>query len=74
MFELLFTKVVVPLAVDAVTKYIGSSSTDKDDKVLKVVKEGAKYLVDKPNNTLEKETTIQDVEKCLMRFTQGEQG
>lgn len=40
---------LLPVAVDIIRGYIKSSSTKKDDKILEVVQEGARYLADCPN-------------------------
>lgn len=43
---------LLPLAIDIIKKYIESSDSESDDKVLEIVKDGAKYLVCKDNNKL----------------------
>jgi len=43
------------LGISLITKYIKSSSSSNDDKVLEVVKSGAKYLANKTNNDLSSE-------------------
>ena len=52
MFELLLKKLIIPLSVEAVKKYVKSTDSTKDDKVLEIVKTGATYLANKPNNNL----------------------
>lgn len=52
MFSLLFTELILPVAVTAVKSYINSSETKKDDKVLEIVQKGAIYLSEQPNNTV----------------------
>lgn len=65
MWNLVLTNLVLPLAVDTVKKYINSTESKKDDKVLEVVQAGATYLADKPNNNVPK--TYADVLKsCQM--------
>jgi len=48
------------LGINLVVGYINSSKTNKDDEVLKVVKDGAQYLSNKQNNdvTVELAETI----------------
>ncbi|WP_332444342.1 hypothetical protein [Wolinella succinogenes] len=46
MFNL--ASILVPLAVEVLKSYVSSSATSKDDKILEVVKTGAKYLADCP--------------------------
>lgn len=48
-----FVSIFLPLAIDLVKKYIVSSETKHDDKVLDIVQEGCKYLAFKSNNTLD---------------------
>jgi len=43
---------LLPYAIDLIVKYIQSSDSSKDDKVLEVVKIGADYLAHKDNNDL----------------------
>ena len=40
------------LGINLVTKYIESSDSEQDDKILDVVKDGAKYLSAKDNNDI----------------------
>lgn len=61
MWNLLLTNVVLPIAVDAVKKYINSTESKKDDKVLDLVQTGASYLANKSNNTLD--NTLADMVK-----------
>jgi hypothetical protein len=69
MWNLLLTHVVLPLAVDATKKYIESSETKKDDKVLEIVQVGATYLAHKPNNTVSVKTA-DSLSSDTMRQTQ----
>lgn len=71
MLGLILKEIFLPLAVNTVVKYIDSSSTKKDDEVLKVVQKGARYLVDNTNNTLEKDLKVDDISKCKMKKIQG---
>ena len=50
---------LVPYAIDIIVKYVESSDSSKDDKVLDVVKIGAEYLARKSNNNL----SFEDCEK-----------
>lgn len=43
---------LLPYAIDIIVKYIKSSDSSKDDKVLDIVKIGAKYLAGKENNNV----------------------
>ena len=40
------------LGINLVTKYIESSDSKQDDKVLKVIQDGAEYLSAKDNNDM----------------------
>ena len=42
------SSLLIPLAVEVIKSYVASSATNKDDKILEVVKTGAKYLADCP--------------------------
>ncbi|NOQ31673.1 MAG: hypothetical protein GQ570_11180 [Helicobacteraceae bacterium] len=44
MFSLLLTNFILPLAVSTVKKYIASSDTKNDDKILDIVIQGSKYI------------------------------
>ncbi len=48
----LFT-MVLPYLLEMLLAYIKSSDTTQDDKVLKIVQEGARYLAPCPNNSLQ---------------------
>jgi len=43
-----------PLAYQIFELYVKNSSSKKDDLVLKVIQEGADYLANKSNNTVDK--------------------
>lgn len=43
---------LLPFIFDLIKEYIRSTDTDKDDEVLNIVQEGAKYLAEKDNNTV----------------------
>lgn len=43
------SSLLVPLAVEVIKSYVASSATSKDDKILEVVKTGARYLADCPS-------------------------
>lgn len=59
MWLLVLKNLVLPLAVSSLNEYVKDSSSTKDDKVLELVKVGAKYLSEKPNNTVSKKTAQQ---------------
>lgn len=56
----------LPLAIDIVKKYISSSESKHDDKVLDVVQEGCKYLAPKDNNDLDEFDALR-VGSAIMR-------
>lgn len=70
MWNLLISNVILPIAVNSVKKYINSTESKKDDKVLEIVQVGATYLADKPNNDLPK-TYADVIKKCEMKKIQG---
>jgi hypothetical protein len=43
---------LLPLAVELLRSYLNNSSSKKDDLILQVIKDGAKYLSQKDNNNL----------------------
>jgi len=65
MWNLLLTNLVVPLAVDGIKKYINSTESKKDDKVLELVQTGASYLAKKPNNTVDNVLASQLEDKSM---------
>lgn len=69
MWNIILTNLVLPLAVDTVKKYIDSTESKKDDKVLEVVQTGAKYLANKGNNTITLDLS-KELDKKEMIFTQ----
>ncbi|RXK01508.1 hypothetical protein CRV02_08340 [Arcobacter sp. CECT 8989] len=69
MWASILTNFVLPLAVDTVKKYIDSTESKKDDKVLEVVQSGAKYLANKGNNTITLDLS-KELDKKEMVFTQ----
>jgi hypothetical protein len=69
MWNFLLTQVVLPIAVKSTIKYIESSETKKDDKVLEVVQKGASYLAYKHNNTVSVDTA-KSLATDTMRQTQ----
>lgn len=54
MWTAILTNLVLPLAVEQVKKYIDSTESKKDDKVLEIVQKGAEYLSKKGNNNMSK--------------------
>lgn len=62
--------IIIPVAVELLKKYIYSTSSTKDDKVLEIVQTGAEYLARKPNNTVSTEI-IEPLKKCTMKKIQG---
>jgi hypothetical protein len=61
---------IIPIAVELVKKYIDSTSSQKDDKVLEIVQTGAEYLSRKPNNTVSTQI-IEPLKNCTMKKIQG---
>ncbi len=49
---LILIKMLLPVAIQMIKVYIESTDSKQDDKVLDIVKEGAKYLSAKNNNSL----------------------
>lgn len=43
---------LMPLVFDILRGYINSTSSKKDDEVLKIVQDGARYLSNKDNNNV----------------------
>lgn len=43
---------LLPIAIELIKRYINSTSTKSDDKVLDVVQVGASYLANKSNNDI----------------------
>jgi hypothetical protein len=64
-----FFNTFVPLAINFITTYIKSSSSNTDDKVLEVIKIGTEYLAEKNNNTVAKEIS-KELNKSTMIKTQ----
>jgi hypothetical protein len=64
-----FFNTFVPLAINFITTYIKSSSSNTDDKVLEVIKIGTEYLAEKNNNTVAKEIS-KELNKTTMIKTQ----
>ena len=56
---------LINFAIDKIIAYIKSSKTHKDDKILKVVQEGAKYLAPKTNNNLSDKSS-QEIQNSSM--------
>ncbi|BFU77175.1 hypothetical protein ALC152_03900 [Arcobacter sp. 15-2] len=56
----MLSSILLKLGINLVVSYINSSNSDKDNEVLKVVQDGAKYLSNKQNNdvTVELADTI----------------
>jgi len=56
----MWSSILLKLGINLVVSYINSSNSDKDNEVLKVVQDGAKYLSNKQNNdvTVELADTI----------------
>lgn len=52
MFQAILTQIALPLAIKAIKRYINSTDTKKDDKVLDLVQKSANYLAKQDNNTL----------------------
>ncbi len=69
MWNIILTNLVLPLAVDTVKKYIDSTESKKDDKVLEVVQTGAKYLANKGNNNITLDLS-KELDKKEMVFIQ----
>jgi len=51
---------LINLGIKLITNYINSSETKEDDKVLDLVKTGAKYIVESDNNNLDYKDIIYD--------------
>jgi hypothetical protein len=64
-----FFNTFLPLAINFITTYIKSSSSNTDDKVLEVIKIGTEYLAEKNNNTVAKEIS-KELNKTTMIKTQ----
>ncbi len=47
---------LLPFAIDIIKKYVASSDSKKDDKVLEIAQETCKYMASKDNNTLSIDT------------------
>ena len=62
--------IIIPVAVELLKKYIDSTSSTKDDKVLEVVQSGAEYLARKHNNTVSTQIA-QPLKNCTMKNIQG---
>ncbi|MDY0327552.1 MAG: hypothetical protein RBR07_04810 [Arcobacteraceae bacterium] len=62
--------IIIPVAVELLKKYIDSTSSTKDDKVLEVVQSGAEYLAIKHNNTVSTQIA-QPLKNCTMKNIQG---
>jgi hypothetical protein len=58
---------IVNLAINLVQSYINSSSSKLDDKILDVVKDGAKYLSSKDNNDVTVELADSLVSKIVKK-------
>jgi hypothetical protein len=58
MFMVIFSQILVPLAVGLLKSYMNSPSSKMDYLILKNIKEGAQYLANKDNNTVDKNTVI----------------
>lgn len=48
----MLSSILLKLGINLVVSYINSSNSSKDDEVLKVVQDGAKYLSQKQNNDI----------------------
>jgi len=48
----MLSSLLLKLGINLVVSYINSSDSSKDDEVLKVVQDGAKYLSQKQNNDI----------------------
>lgn len=48
----MWLSLILPLAINIITKVIESTDSKQDDKILDVVKIGASYLAVKDNNSL----------------------
>jgi hypothetical protein len=61
---------LLPVGIQLVKSYVESSSSKKDDKVLKMVQDSADYLSRKPNNTL-RQNEAQNLKFAQMKKIQG---
>ena len=55
----MWQSLLIELGFYFVKKYINSSETKKDDKVLKLVQEGARYIVDNKDNDISLSTVLE---------------
>lgn len=68
--KMLVTEVLLPQSVKVIKKYVASTDTKSDDKVLDIVQIGASYLAPKANNTIS-ENLAESLLTDSMRNTQG---
>ena len=61
----MLSSLLLRLGINLVVSYINSSDSSKDDKVLKVVQDGAKYLSNKQNNDITVELADTIVNKVM---------
>lgn len=65
MFMVIFSQILVPLAVGLLKSYMNSPSSKMDELILNNIKDGAKYLANKDNNTIDKDTVIALSDHCM---------
>jgi len=61
----MLSSILLKLGINLVVSYINSSDSSKDDEVLKVVQDGAKYLSNKQNNDITVELADTIVNKVM---------
>jgi len=61
----MFSSLLLKLGINLVVSYINSSDSSKDNEVLKVVQDGAKYLSNKQNNDITVELADTIVDKVM---------
>lgn len=73
MWLTILTNFLLPVAVKTVTKYIDSTESKNDDKVLELSKIGVEYLAKKGNNNVTKsiakalkKTDMQQIQKSKL--------
>ena len=50
----MWLQLLIQLGLYAIKEYVKNTDSKQDDKILKALQVGAKYLAPKPNNTLNK--------------------
>jgi len=61
----MLSSLLLRLGINLVVSYINSSDSSKDNEVLKVVQDGAKYLSNKQNNDITVELADTIVDKVM---------